>query len=105
MRPDPGRDRLEAKLASMSRDERALVAADLRTKGIALVWDQLDRAGPMEPVERMMFLIDRLYPEMPAAHRATLQRKFQAELDAGRWRGPVRPEPASQPGVADDDRP
>ena len=91
MRPDPGRDLLEARLAAMTRDERALLSTELRVRGFALAWDQLDRAGPMGPVEQALFLIDRLYPEMPAVHRASIARQLEAQHAAGTWHGPERP--------------
>ena len=93
MRPDPGRDLLEARLASMTPDARARISMDLRARGLALVWDQLDRAGSLGPVEQALFLIDRLYPEMPAIHREQIHRRLQTEHDAGTWRGPQRPVP------------
>lgn len=84
---------------ALTPQDRWRISAELRARGLALVWDQLDRAAPMGPVEQVMFLIDRLYPEMPAAHRATFQGRFQAELDAGRWHGPVRPAPSESDPV------
>ena len=103
VRSDPGRDELEGKLMVLTPQERWRISGELREKGFALVWDQLERAGPMGPVEQVMFLIDRLYPEMPAAHRATFQRKFQAEFDAGRWHGPVRRAATSRADVGPGD--
>jgi len=96
MRPDPGRDLMDARLRAAGPDAWARTALELRARGFALAWDQLDRAGIGEPVERALFLIDRLYPEMPAAHRAQIEAGLAAARDAGTWHGPVRP-PAAAP--------
>jgi hypothetical protein len=93
MRPDPGRDLLESQLMALSADERALIGLDLRARGFALAWDQLDRFGPADPVGRAMFLIDRLYPEMPPVHREQVRRGFESLLAGGTWHGPERPAP------------
>lgn len=96
MRPVPGRDLMDARLRAAGPDAWARTALELRARGFALAWDQLDRAGIGEPVERALFLIDRLYPEMPAAHRAQIAAGLAAARDAGTWHGPVRP-PATAP--------
>lgn len=93
MRPDPGRALLEARIAELTADERALIAMDLRARGRALVWDQLDRAGPMGPVETAMFLLERLYPEMPPQHVAQVRRQIEERVAAGTWSGIERPAP------------
>jgi hypothetical protein len=93
MRPDPGRDLLEARMAELTRDERALISMELRARGFASVWDQLDRSGITDPVEQVMFLIGRLYPEMPAVHVEQLRRQFAERHAAGTWHGPERPAP------------
>ena len=97
MRPDPGRDLLEARIAQLSADERALISMELRARGFAVVWDQLDRSGLIDPVDRVMFLVGRLYPEMPAAHVEQVRRQFEARHAAGTWYGPVRPSPLARP--------
>ncbi len=99
MRPDPGRDLQEALLIARTPDERALLSARLRAAGMALVWDQLDRAGITDPLETAMFLLDRLYPELPGVHREQLRRRIGAEVAAGTWDGFRRPvSPVSEPG-------
>jgi hypothetical protein len=92
MKPDPGRDVLERIHAGLGRDDRARIGQNLRERGFALVWDQVDRAGPMSPVEEGMFILDRLDPEMPSTHRASFQRQMQAAHMAGTWHGFVRPD-------------
>lgn len=91
MRPDPGRERLEQLLGEMGPDERAQIGQGLRGRAFLLVWDQVDRAGPMSDVDRSMFILERLYPEMPEAHRASLRRQMEADHEAGTWHGFERP--------------
>lgn len=91
MRPDPGRDVLERIHAGMSRDERARIGQRLREDGFLLVWDQVDRAEPMDPVEQGMFILDRLYPTMIREHREAFRRQMQADYERGSWSGFERP--------------
>ncbi len=92
MKPDPGLDVLEGILRDAGADERARIGAELRRRGFLLVWDQVDRAPAMTPVEEAMFVLGRLYPEMPEAHRVSLRRQLHADHDAGTWHGFTRPE-------------
>ena len=91
VRPDPGSDLMDARLRAAGPDTWARTSMELRARGFALAWDQLDRAGIEEPVARALFLNVRLYPEMPAAHRAQVAAGFAAARDVGTWHGPVRP--------------
>jgi hypothetical protein len=91
MRPDPGRDLMEARLSALTRDERARHSAVLRERGVRLVWDQLDRAAVTDPVEQAMFLVSRMYPEMPAVHVEQLRQGFIAARERDGWDGPQRP--------------
>lgn len=91
MRPDPGRDELERIHAGMTADDRARLGQELRARGLLTVWDQVDRAGPMEPLEEALFILDRLYPTMLPAHRASFRRQMGADIRAGRWGGFTRP--------------
>jgi hypothetical protein len=59
---------LERIHANLSPHARTLLGQELRQRGLLSVWDQVDRAGPMTPVEEGVFILERLYPEMPAAH-------------------------------------
>jgi hypothetical protein len=45
----------------------------------------------MSPVEEGLFILERLYPEMPDAHRASLRRQMEAAYRAGSWHGFRRP--------------
>lgn len=98
MRPDPGAEMLEAMLASLSPDQRASIAYRLRQRGVLLVWDQVDRAEPMAPVDEAMFILGRMYPEMPDVHRASIRRQIEADHDAGIWHGFKRPPPIVMDG-------
>ncbi len=91
MRPDPGRALLDDALRARTPAERARRGQALREQGIALVWQQLDRAGIDDPIGRVAFLLDRMYPEMPPVHREQIRRRLAADLAAGRWDGPRRP--------------
>ncbi|CAN5527331.1 hypothetical protein BH20CHL6_BH20CHL6_15510 [soil metagenome] len=91
MRPDPGRATQEALIARMSPTRRSGVALHLREKGLLLVWQQADAAGPMSELDRAMFIIDRLYPEMPPQHRKQFQTKLADLAAAGTWHGFRRP--------------
>ena len=93
MRPDPGSDLLERVMGGLEPDARARIAHDLRERGHLLVWDQVDRAGPMSPVDQAMFILDRMYPEMPEAHRVSIRRQIEADYRAGTWHGFERPQP------------
>ena len=97
MRPDPGRDLQEAMISIMPLERRVAVMAQLRAKGLAMAWGQSDERGPMTGPEHAMFLIDRLYPEMPAQHREQFRRRFQALWEAGVWDGFERPAPLTSP--------
>lgn len=91
MRPDPGVEVLERIMAGLDADERARISQSMRERGFLQVWDQVDRPGPMPPVEERMFILERLHPEMPDAHRASILRQLEADYRAGRWHGFQRP--------------
>ena len=81
----------------MPLERRVAVMAEMRAKGLAMAWGQSDERGPMTEPERAIFLIDRLYPEMPPQHREQFRRRFQALWEAGSWHGFQRPAPPSAP--------
>ena len=87
MHPDPGRDILEQLHAGLSPDARARLGQELRVRGFATVWDQVDRAPSMGPVDQGLFILDRLYPEMPAEHRQALRRQMEEAYHRGEWHG------------------
>lgn len=94
MRPDPGRDIQEAMIATMPLARRVAIARRLRETGHLLVWQQSDAAAarqPMNELERAFFILDRLYPEMPAPHREQIRARLTADWNAGLWHGFDRP--------------
>ena len=93
MPPDPGRDIQDRLIAAMSLDERIAISTRLRDTGLLLAWQQSDAAGPANEVERARFLIDRLYPRMPAGQRAQILASLADDFEAGRWCGFERPGP------------
>lgn len=92
MRPDPGRDAQESVIAGMPPADRVRIGADLRAKGMLLVWQQVDAAGIDNPVEQADFVLRRLYPEMPEAWFRDVVSKLAAKHVAGEWQGFERPE-------------
>ncbi len=45
----------------------------------------------MSELERAMFILDRLYAEMPAQHREQTRAKLAELAAAGKWHGFKRP--------------
>jgi len=88
---------MDARIAAMSPTARTLAAARLRHTGMLLVWQRSDEAGPMTEFQRAMFLIDRLYPEMPTQHREQFRQQLEARWHAGTWNGFRRPSPTFDP--------
>jgi hypothetical protein len=84
-------------ISIMPLKRRVAVMSRMRAKGLAVVWQQSDERGPMTEPERAMFLIDRLYPEMPPQHREQFRRRFQALWEVGTWHGFQRPAPLTAP--------
>jgi hypothetical protein len=93
MRPDPGRDLQEALIAKMPLRQRLEIMEQLRATGLAILWQQSDAAPPMTELDRAMFILDRLYPDMRPQLRAQVDAKLRAEWEAGRWLGFRRPPP------------
>jgi len=84
---------MDARIASMPPEVRTLAGIRLRERGILLAWQQSDEAGLADELERAFFLLDRVYPEMPAAHRESTRTQLRARWEAGTWHGFRRPEP------------
>lgn len=93
MRIDPGRDIQEALIAVAPLEQRVAITTRLRREGLLLAWQQSDEAGLANELERAYFLLDRVYPEMPAPHRESTRAQLRARWEAGTWRGFRRPEP------------
>ncbi|MDQ3448090.1 MAG: hypothetical protein M3432_02785 [Chloroflexota bacterium] len=82
---------MDRRIGESTPEERMRYAAGLRHKGLVLVWQQADAAGPMSELERAMFILDRLYAEMPAQHREQTRAKLAELAAAGKWHGFKRP--------------
>lgn len=88
---------MDARIAQMTPDARVLAGMRLRERGLLLAWQQSDEAGLTDELERAYFLLDRIYPDMPPAHRASTRAQLRARWEAGTWRGFRRPEPLRAP--------
>lgn len=84
---------MDARIASVTPQARVLAGMRLRDRGLLLAWQQSDEAGLGDELERAYFLLDRVYPEMPAAHRESTRAQLRARWEAGTWHGFRRPEP------------
>jgi hypothetical protein len=72
---------------------RRAVHVRLRANGIARVWAQVDRAGPMSELETARFVLRRLYPDLEGPHLDSIMARLTDEFVAGTWTGFVRPGP------------
>ncbi len=68
-------------------------AVAMRHRGLLLAWQQSDEAAPADELERAFFLLDRVYPEMPARHRDRFRAELEERWRAGTWHGFRRPGP------------
>jgi hypothetical protein len=91
MRADPGRQAMLARLAESTVDERVAWLAAMRDAGMRSVWQQVDRAGLVDPVEIADFLLRRIYPEQSEAWFSLVVEALRSELAAGTWHGFTRP--------------
>ena len=91
MRPDPGHAALVDRLAQTSVDARVAWLAEMRAAGIRSAWEQVDRAGIVEPLEVAEFLLRRLYPGLRGAALDQVLGQLRAEHVAGTWSGFERP--------------
>lgn len=88
---------MDARIAQMTPEGRVLAGVRLRERGLLLAWQQSDEAGLPNELERAFFLLDRVYPDMPPAHRASTRAQLEARWRAGTWHGFRRPEPLRPP--------
>jgi hypothetical protein len=70
---------------------RRAVHVRLRANGIARVWAQVDRAGPMSELETARFVLRRLYPDLEGPRLESIMTRLTDEFEAGTWTGFVRP--------------
>ena len=96
MRADPGRSGILNRIAASTVDDRVAWLAEMRAAGIRSVWEQVDRAGLVEPLEVAEFLLRRLYPGMREAALDETLGQLRAALAAGTWAGFERPTAARE---------
>jgi hypothetical protein len=84
---------MDARIAGMTPQVRALAGMRLRDRGLLLAWQQSDEADLANELERAHFLLNRVFPEMPAPHRESTRARLRARWEAGTWHGFRRPEP------------
>lgn len=96
---DSAQAALDQRLIEVGLDGRRRVHDRLRSNGIARVWAQADRAGPMTEVERARFLLRRLYPDLEGPRLDGIIERLDREWRAGTWTGFRRPDPLVEPVV------
>jgi len=90
---DSAQAMLDQRLLDVGIDGRRRQHVRLRANGVARVWAQADRAGPMTEVERARFLLRRLYPELDGPRLDAIIVRLDDEWQAGTWTGFRRPDP------------
>ncbi len=91
MRAEPGGSQLLDKIAQSSVDDRVAWLAEMRAAGIRSVWQQVDRAGIVDPIEVAEFVLGRLYPDLRDASLDEVLRQLRVAQAAGTWSGFERP--------------
>ena len=89
--PDAGQLALDQRVRSLSASERAMYAYRLRLKGLVLVNQAADGAGPMSELDRAIFILRRLYPEYSEGQLAHIRADLALREKAGTWHGFSRP--------------
>lgn len=89
--PDAGQRALDARVRAMTTAERAEAAYRMRRDALILVNHAADAAGPMSELDRAIFIVRRLYPELNEARLAAIRDELERRQAAGRWQGFVRP--------------
>lgn len=84
---------LLARIEESGVDDRVAWLAEMRAAGMRSVWDQVDRAGIVEPLEIAEFLLRRLYPELRGPSLDDVLAQLRAARAAGTWSGFERPRP------------
>jgi hypothetical protein len=82
---------LDERLANATLAERRTVHIRLRDNGVARVWAQADRAGPMSELETARFVLRRLYPDLEGPRLEAIMRRLSDDFAAGTWTGLTRP--------------
>lgn len=91
MQREPGQTHLDAAIVEASVEDRVAWVTSKRAMAIRIVWQQLDAAGIIDPIEQARFLLGRLYPDMPPAWREGTIAALAERHAQGRWHGYPRP--------------
>lgn len=90
-RPDAGQLALDERVRASSPGERAELAYRLRRQAFVLVNQAADAAGPMSALDRAIFILRRLYPELSEAQLMFIRADLAHREAAGTWDGFRRP--------------
>ena len=88
---DSAQRKLDQRLTDVGLVGRRGTHVRLRENGIARVWAQVDRAGPMSRLETARFVLRRLYPDLEGPRLESIMTSLADEDAAGTWTGFVRP--------------
>lgn len=83
---------------ALTPTERAEHAARMREQAFRIVHQAADEAGPMSELDRAMFILRRLYPELSDAQLAYIRSDLARREAAGTWHGFVRPQAEVESG-------
>jgi hypothetical protein len=94
--PDTGQLALDERVQAMSATDRTQVAHRLRQQALVLVNEAANAAGPMSELDRAIFILRRLYPELAEGQLAHIRAELAKREASGGWRGFVRPRGAEK---------
>jgi hypothetical protein len=89
--PDAGQIAQDGRVRAMTAADRAEHAHRLRQQALVLVNQAADAAGPMSELDRAMFILRRLYPELSEGQLRHIEQELATREAAGAWHGFVRP--------------
>jgi hypothetical protein len=92
MRADLGQSQLDAVIVRSSVEDRVARVTAKRAAALPIVWQQVDSAGIVHPVEQARFLLGRLYPDLPPAWLEDTIAIVSERHAQGRWHGYPRPD-------------
>lgn len=89
--PDAGQLALDERVQAMSATDRAHVAHRLRHEALVLVNEAANAAGRMSELDRAIFILRRLYPELSEGQLTYIRAELSKREASGRWHGFARP--------------
>lgn len=89
---------LDRRLTEVGLPGRRELHVRLRANGVARVWAQVDRAGPMTPLQTARFVLRRLYPDLEGPVLESIMAQLEAADADGSWTGFQRPSAPDEPG-------